>query len=120
ALIAAEKCGVIHRDLKPANLMLLNPDEPEVVGRDDACPERSRTGARRIRAVQRDVPTVKIIDFGLAKALHAPVDPTHLTHHGFVGPPAFASPEQLEDSALDVRTDIYSLGATPCFALTGK
>ncbi|PYJ19272.1 MAG: hypothetical protein DME99_13155, partial [Verrucomicrobia bacterium] len=68
ALIAAEKCGVIHRDLKPANLMLLNPDEPEVVGRDDACPERSRTGARRIRAVQRDVPTVKIIDFGLAKA----------------------------------------------------
>jgi len=120
ALIAAEKCGVIHRDLKPANLMLLNPDEPEVVGRDDACPERSRTGARRIRAVQRDVPTVKIIDFGLAKALHAPVDPTHLTHHGFVGTPAFASPEQFEDSALDVRSDIYSLGATLWFALTGK
>src|SRR5205823_11667404 len=120
ALIAAEKRGVIHRDLKPANLMLVEADESEPVGRDQACPERSRMGVRRIRAAQRASPTVKIIDFGLAKALHAPVDPTHLTHHGFVGTPAFASPEQFEDSTLDVRSDIYSLGATLWFALTGK
>jgi serine/threonine protein kinase len=68
----------------------------------------------------RGVPTVKIIDFGLAKALNAPVDPMSLTQDGFVGTPAFASPEQFEHSALDVRVDIYSLGATVWFALTGK
>jgi eukaryotic-like serine/threonine-protein kinase len=108
ALIAAEKCGVIHRDLKPANLMLV--DAEDVVGTD----------RRAARSAQRADPTVKIIDFGLAKALHAPADPTHLTHHGFVGTPAFASPEQFGNSALDVRSDIYSLGATLWFALTGR
>jgi TolB-like protein/Flp pilus assembly protein TadD len=43
-----------------------------------------------------------------------------LTHDRFVGTPAFASPEQFEHSALDVRSDIYSLGETLWFALTGK
>src|SRR4029077_1100810 len=47
-------------------------------------------------------------------------DPKSLTHDRFVGTPAFASPEQFEHSALDVRSDIYSLGATLWFALTGK
>jgi TolB-like protein/Tfp pilus assembly protein PilF len=69
---------------------------------------------------ERGVPSVKIIDFGLAKVLNAPVDLTRLTHDGFVGTPAFASPEQFGNSALDVRSDIYSLGATLWFALTGK
>src|SRR5262249_41718497 len=63
---------------------------------------------------------VKIIDFGLAKALHAPGDPLSLTRGGFVGTPEFASPEQFEHSPLDVRSDIYSLGATLWFALTGS
>src|SRR5439155_17457162 len=66
------------------------------------------------------VAAVKIIDFGLAKALHAPIDPMRLVHHDFLGTPAFASPEQFENSALDVRSDIYSLGVTLWFALTGK
>ena len=66
------------------------------------------------------IPVVKIIDFGLAKALHTPTDPKSLTHDRFVGTPAFASPEQFEHSALDVRSDIYSLGETLWFALTGK
>src|SRR4029077_4335176 len=57
ALAAAEKRGLIHRDLKPANLMLLNADHIEVVGRS-----------------RRSLPTVKIIDFGLAKIIKAPVD----------------------------------------------
>ena len=63
---------------------------------------------------------VKIIDFGLAKAIHTQTDPKSLTHDRFVGTPAFASPEQFEHSALDVRSDIYSLGETLWFALTGK
>ena len=44
---------------------------------------------------------MKIIDFGLAKAIHAETDPESLTHDKFVGTPAFASPEQFEHSALD-------------------
>ena len=63
---------------------------------------------------------VKIIDFGLAKAFHTATDPKSLTQDRFVGTPAFASPEQFEHSALDVRSDIYSLGETLWFALTGK
>ena len=102
ALVVAERQGLLHRDLKPENLMLVSPDDEE---RGTA---------------ERSVPTVKIIDFGLAKALHASVDATSLTRGGFVGTPEFASPEQFEHSSLDVRSDIYSLGVTLWFALTGK
>jgi serine/threonine protein kinase len=112
ALAAAERRGWIHCDLKPANLMLVDSDESQPVELDRR--------ARRERTAQRAVPVAKIIDFGLAKALHAPIDPMRLTYDGFLGTPAFASPEQFENSALDVRSDIYSLGATLWFALTGK
>jgi serine/threonine protein kinase len=114
ALAAAEKRGLIHRDLKPANLMLVYAEECEVVGRD------RRARRKATCPPQYGPPTVKIIDFGLAKALNAPVDPMRLTWGGFVGTPAFASPEQFENTALDVRSDIYSLGVTLWFALTGK
>jgi tetratricopeptide (TPR) repeat protein len=63
---------------------------------------------------------VKIIDFGLAKALTARSDPSSLTQGGFVGTPAFASPEQFSSATLDVRSDVYSLGTTLWFALTGR
>ena len=102
ALVVAEKEGLLHRDLKPANLMLVAPDD-EAVGAVD----------------NNEKVVVKIIDFGLAKALNAPGDPLSLTRGGFVGTPEFASPEQFEHSSLDVRSDIYSLGATLWFALTG-
>src|ERR1051325_7342970 len=102
ALAVAEKHGLVHRDLKPANLMLVSPDG-EMVG----------------AAGNNEKVVVKIIDFGLAKALHAPAGPLSLTRGGFVGTPEFASPEQFEHSPLDVRSDIYSLGATLWFALTG-
>ena len=102
ALAAAEKQGLVHRDLKPANLMLVSTDgETADVTNDEKL-------------------LVKIIDFGLAKAIHTQIDPKSLTHDRFVGTPAFASPEQFEHSALDVRSDIYSLGETLWFALTGK
>jgi serine/threonine protein kinase/tetratricopeptide (TPR) repeat protein len=116
ALAAAEKHGLVHRDLKPANLMLVNVDNPEVMKTDQAHSKR-----RKIRALSKSgIPVVKIIDFGLAKAFHSATDPKSLTHDRFVGTPAFASPEQFEYSALDVRSDIYSLGETLWFALTGK
>jgi serine/threonine protein kinase/Tfp pilus assembly protein PilF len=103
ALAAAEKHGLVHRDLKPANLMLVSPDG-----------ETADVTSNNKKLL------VKIIDFGLAKTLHTETDPKSLTHDGFVGTPAFASPEQFEHSALDVRADIYSLGETLWFALTGK
>src|SRR6266536_1906585 len=116
ALAAAEKHGLVHRDLKPANLMLVNADDPETNGNDQIRSKRSK-----IRALRKSgIPVVKIIDFGLAKAFHNATDPKSLTHDRFVGTPAFASPEQFEHSALDVRSDIYSLGETLWFALTGK
>src|SRR5215471_10172165 len=99
ALAAAEKQGLVHRDLKPANLMLVSSDG-------------ETSNNKKL--------LVKIIDFGLAKAIHTAADPKSLTHDRFVGTPAFASPEQFEHSALDVRSDIYSLGETLWFALTGK
>jgi serine/threonine protein kinase/Tfp pilus assembly protein PilF len=132
ALAAAEKHGLVHRDLKPANLMLVKVDsepvgasaqrggyngKPGVVAkvlrrRDPHNPRRTDQKHEKL--------LVKIIDFGLAKAFHTETDPKSLTHDGFVGTPAFASPEQFEHSALDVRSDIYSLGETLWFALTGK
>jgi serine/threonine protein kinase/Tfp pilus assembly protein PilF len=116
ALAAAEKHGLVHRDLKPANLMLVNADDPEVMKSDQA-----RSKRNKIRALRKSgIPVVKIIDFGLAKAFHTATDPKSLTHDRFVGTPAFASPEQFEHSAIDVRSDIYSLGETLWFALTGK
>src|SRR6476620_3033629 len=99
ALAAAEKHRVVHRDLKPANLMLVSPDG-------------ETSNNKKV--------LVKIIDFGLAKAIHTQTDLKSLTHDRFVGTPAFASPEQFEHAALDVRSDIYSLGETLWFALTGK
>src|SRR6478735_2457140 len=120
ALGAAEKHGLVHRDLKPANLMLVNADDSEAIGNDQARFKRSKIRALR----KRGIPVVKIIDFGLAKAFHTATDPKSLTHDRFVGTPAFASPEQFAPkafgAALDVRSDIYSLGETLWFALTGK
>src|SRR5215467_3477512 len=116
ALAVAEKHKLVHRDLKPANLMLKNSDGPEVAGNDQARPKQSGRRAPR----NGRIPKVKIIDFGLAKAFHTATDPNSLTQDRFVGTPAFASPEQFEHSALDVRSDIYSLGKTLWFALTGK
>src|SRR6266567_1418818 len=102
ALAAAEKCGLVHRDLKPANPMLVFPD------------------GERAHATNNTKLLVKIIDFGLATAIHTQTDPKSLIHERFVGTPAFASPEQFTNAPVDVRSDIYSLGATLWFSLTGQ
>ena len=93
ALEAAEACGVVHRDLKPSNLML-------------AAYQRHSGGGN-------DPPVVKVIDWGLAKSVDAdPILGADQTRDGFVGTPAFASPEQFaprDDRRVDTRSDIYSL-----------
>ena len=99
ALAAAEKQGLVHRDLKPANLMLVG------------SPSDSPGATEEV--------VVKVIDFGVAKALVEKPDAMGLTHGGFVGTPAFASPEQFTNAPVDVRSDIYSLGATLWYLLTG-
>jgi serine/threonine protein kinase len=95
ALAAAARQQLVHRDLKPANLMLVDEDGEKIV---------------------------KVIDFGLAKtAKREGEDSATLTiAGGFVGTPHFASPEQLEERDIDIRSDIYSLGATLYYMLTGR
>jgi serine/threonine protein kinase len=96
ALEAAQARRLIHRDIKPANIMAV---------------------ANRSGAID-----VKLIDFGLAKGAGAEgLDPTSATRTlDFVGSPAFASPEQCETKKLDIRSDIYSLGVTVWYLLSGK
>jgi len=74
ALMAAAAQGLIHRDLKPANIMLSGMTELEV----------------------------KVIDFGLAKAIADAGGEMDQTHDGFVGTPNFASPEQFGSGRVDV------------------
>src|SRR5205809_4691034 len=95
ALMAAAAQGLIHRDLKPGNIMLT--------------PDNAATTELE----------VKVIDFGLAKAIADAGGEADLTHGEFVGTPNFASPEQFGSGPVDARSDIYSLGATLWFALTG-
>src|SRR5213596_1134559 len=106
ALATAEKQGLVHRDLKPANLMFV----AEAPDANDSSPGK----AEKVDTV------VKVIDFGVAKALAEKPDAMGLTHGGFVGTPAFASPEQFTDARVEVRSDIYSLGATLWYLLTGN
>ena len=105
ALAAAEKQGLVHRDLKPANLMFVA-----------AAPDANDSSPGKAEKAET---VVKVIDFGVAKALVEKPDAMGLTHGGFVGTPAFASPEQFTDAQVDVRSDIYSLGATLWYLLTG-
>ena len=95
-LAAGEECGVIHRDLKPSNLMI-----------------ESHAGDQLL---------VKIIDYGVAKVMAAQTDATYQTQAGFIGTPAFASPEQFDETGqqqIDTRSDIYALGVTFWYLLTG-
>ncbi|MEQ9319873.1 MAG: serine/threonine-protein kinase, partial [Polyangiaceae bacterium] len=94
ALAEAHAMGVVHRDLKLANLFLA----------------RDRDGQDRI----------KVIDFGVSKLLR-PIDEdgqaTATTV--VVGTPAFMAPEQMRSSKVDARADIWALGVTLFWLVTG-
>jgi serine/threonine protein kinase len=65
--------------------------------------------------------TAKIIDLGLAKAVNEQGSQTAISMPGgFVGTPDFASPEQFAGVQVDIRSDLYSLGATLWKMLTGQ
>src|SRR5437763_4919464 len=117
ALAAAEKQGLVHRDWKPANLMVVEAAAPPLSSSNDNATRASHSS--RKNATRASHLLVKVIDFGVAKALVEKPDAMGLTHGGFVGTPAFASPEQFTDARVDVRSDIYSLGATLWYLLTG-
>jgi serine/threonine protein kinase len=102
ALAHAHQQGVVHRDIKPANLFLV--------------PAPSGLG------LARDVPLVKVTDFGLALTKQAATQTgPRLTADGIVlGTPIYMAPEQYRHSPdLDHRADIYSLGATVAHMLNG-
>ncbi len=85
---------MVHRDIKPENLIL------------------ARDGNRRI---------LKVLDFGLAKVTRARNEDTGLTDDGaMLGTPDYVAPEQTLDAAnADIRADVYSLGCTLYYLLTG-
>ena len=89
-LDAAHAAGILHRDIKPSNCFT------DLDG------------------------TVKVGDFGLSISTLARDVHHELDTEGFQGTPQFAAPEQLRGDPLDVRADIYAVGATMYWLLTGK
>jgi hypothetical protein len=89
-LEAAQRVGILHRDVKPSNCY---------VGEDR---------------------TVKIGDFGLSISTGVRTEPALTATGAFLGTPAFCSPEQLRGEELNARSDMYSVGATLFYLLTGR
>ncbi|MBC7999108.1 MAG: serine/threonine protein kinase [Leptolyngbya sp.] len=88
----AHAAGIIHRDLKPDNIL--------------------------IEAVKHSNQRIKILDFGIAYLV---AGAQRLTQTGkLIGTPAYISPEQLKDRAIDARADLYALGVILFELLTGR
>ena len=94
SLSEAHATGLIHRDVKPANVMLTE-----------------RGGISDF---------VKVLDFGLVKALEGEHDSALTAQGVFTGTPLYMSPETIQHSdRVDARTDLYAVGAIGYFLLTG-
>jgi TolB-like protein/Tfp pilus assembly protein PilF len=96
ALTATGDRKFVHRDVKPSNIMLCTEADGAIVA--------------------------KLIDFGLVRAItdQTPSSNTSPTRSGFIGTPHYASPEQFGRATTDARSDIFSLGVTLWFMLSGK
>lgn len=97
ALEHAHGAGVVHRDLKPSNI-LVNPGGVTGSAND---------------------PSIKIIDFGIAKVL-GDGSRTITSRGQIVGTPSYMAPEQLGGGTVDDRTDIYALGVILYQLCTGR
>jgi serine/threonine-protein kinase len=94
-LAAVHRAGFVHRDLKPENVFLIE------------------------RAGSSDF--VKLLDFGLVKALRGNIAAGTATVEGtFMGSPAYASPEQCAGQPVDERSDIYAVGVMLHELITGR
>jgi len=94
SLAEAHEHGLVHRDIKPANLFV------------------TRLGS--------EYDYLKVLDFGIVKDQPGQ-DATILTNEGILqGTPAFMAPELVSGGGVDGRTDLYSLGCTVYWALTGQ
>ncbi len=97
ALQYAFERGVLHRDIKPANLLVVHGDGP----RATAC--------------------VKVLDLGLARNLRTRDERETDSASRLSGTPDFIAPEVAHDAACrDIRSDLYSLGCTLYYLLTGR
>ena len=97
SLAEAEARGLVHRDIKPANIFLCHYGE--------------------------DYDFVKVLDFGLVKALDARAsgDPALTRENAVHGTPAFMAPEQaLGEASIDSRADIYATGCVAYWLITGQ
>jgi urea transport system substrate-binding protein len=104
-LSAAHDRGLIHRDIKPANLWLETPP-----------PDQGPTSGPRLSCEY--LYRVKILDFGLARAIN---DTRRLTATGLiVGTPSYLAPEQARGMPLDHRCDLFALGCVLYRMVAGK
>ena len=94
SLHEAHSIGLIHRDIKPANIVL-----NQRGGMDDV---------------------VKVLDFGLVKALDSQKQASLTSSGGLTGTPLYLSPEAVQQpDSVDARSDLYAVGAVGYFLLTG-
>jgi eukaryotic-like serine/threonine-protein kinase len=95
SLYEAHSLGLVHRDIKPSNIMLnRRGGEPDVV---------------------------KVLDFGLVKALDEEKKAGLTQQNSLTGTPLYMSPEAIQlPSSVDARSDLYAVGAAGYFLLTGQ